>query len=667
MKINKLTIENIGLLNGLHEFDLTSISDGDISKPIVLIGGLNGSGKTTMFDAIKLCLYGKSMFHRISDQVYDQYLYDKIHYSKATGELADFASVSLQFDYSHFGLVSSYFITRRWEYNKNKIEESFSIFKDGKILDSIQKEFWQDFVKELIPIGLSELFFFDGEKIQKIITNDNDSEFRNSIKSLLGIDLIERLITDLKIYQTRNLKRKISSKLKEELAAFESKKKFLDNDLQKVNTYLSSLENDVLNNENNIEKYKNKISAQGGIFLESKNDLKIEASVLENKIEASEERMRDIASDNLPIAILSSLSLRLKSHLKSEIESRESKIAEDILQAKKTELLTKLKANLKQLDIKEDFQKTFNLFLENEIDVIFSTGSVKRIKEIFYFSRKLTQQIIDVIDSSVQSIPRQLEEMKTQYEITHRNLQQVRRSINQAPAEELIKPMFDKMNQLVSKQVELQTQKSKLLENKNQISIQIAEVDREINKLLENQKQYEKNDIKLTLSEKSLSVLKRYKSELAVKKVKELERMFKMSFNLLHRKKIMIDKISIDPVTFEINLYDSSKKRIVKENLSSGEKEIYAIALISALAKVSGHNLPFIIDTPLGRLDSEHRLNLINNFFPKASHQMIIFSTNTEVDKELFDSLQPYLARAYNIEYDHKKGLSTVEGGYFWK
>jgi len=667
MKINKLMIENIGLLAGSHFFDLSSSIVKDISKPIVLIGGLNGSGKTTMFDAIKLCLYGRSLFHRISDEDYNQYLYDKIHYSKVTGLLAEFASVSLEFEYSHFGVVSSYIITRKWEYKNNKIDESFSISKDNLPLDAVQKEFWQDFIKELIPISLSELFFFDGEKIQKIISSDNDSEFRNSIKSLLGIDLIERLITDLKIYQTRNLKRKITSKLKEELESFEAKKEKLGIEMIKINTQLSSLENNVLNNENDIEKYRNKITAQGGNFLEFENDLKIEAGMLEKEIEAMEERFRDIASANLPVVILSSLSLRLKDHLSAELNARESKIADKALQTKKTELLTKLKTNLKQLDVKEDYLRTFNLFLENEIDLIFSPEPMKRVKEIFFFSSKLAQQIIDVIDNATRTIPQQLEKLKSEYETSHRKLQQVRRSINQAPAEELLKPMFDKMNQLVSKQVELQTKKSKLLEDKHQFDTKIALIDREINKLLESQKQYKKNDTKLALSEKSLSVLNKYKLELAVKKVKELERMFKMSFNLLHRKKIMIDKISIDPVTFEINLYDSSKKRIVKENLSSGEKEIYAIALISALAKVSGHNLPFIIDTPLGRLDSEHRLNLIKNFFPRASHQMIIFSTNTEVDKKLFDSLQPYLARAYNIEYDQKLGVSNVEGGYFWK
>lgn len=667
MKINKLTIENIGLLFGIHEFDLSSTNDMENSKPIVLIGGLNGSGKTTMFDAIKLCLYGRSLFHRISDEDYRQYLYDKIHYSKVSGKLSEYASVSLQFDYSHFGVVSSYFITRRWSLIDDKINESFNINKEGEVLDSIQKDFWQDFIKELIPIGLSELFFFDGEKIQKIITGENDSEFRNSIKSLLGIDLIDRLITDLKIYQTRNLKREISSKLKEELNAFEASKKILDNDLQKINTILSSLENDVLLNENNIEKYKNKISAQGGNFLESKNDLKIEAGGLEKEIETLEDKMRDIATDNLPVAILSTLSLRLKDHLNAELKSRESRIAEIILRDKKNELLSKLISNINQLDIKEDYRKMLNLFLENEIDVIFSPKSINQIKEIFNFSGKLTQQIIHVIDTSVDSIPKQLEKMKSEYETTHRKLQQVRRSINQAPEEELLKPMFDKMNLLVSRRVELQTQKAKLEEDKHRFNIQIVEIDREIGKILEKQKQGVKNDTKLSLSDKSLSVLKKYKLELAVKKVKELERMFKMSFNLLHRKKLMIDKISIDPVTFEISLFDISKNRIVKENLSSGEKEIYAIALISALAKVSGHNLPFIIDTPLGRLDSEHRLNLIKNFFPRASHQMIIFSTNTEVDKELFNSLQPYLARSYNVEYNQKLGLSTVEGGYFWK
>ncbi|RLC55439.1 MAG: DNA sulfur modification protein DndD, partial [Candidatus Cloacimonadota bacterium] len=490
---------------------------------------------------------------------------------------------------------------------------------------------------------------------------------RNSIKSLLGIDLIERLITDLKIYQTRNLKRKITSKLKEELESFEAKRDKLDSDLQKIISRLASLENEVLKNDDDIKKYRNKITAQGGSFLESKNDLKIEAGILDEKIKDIEESMRIIAADNLPVAILEPLAMRLKTHLHAELISRERKITDKVLKSKKTELLTKLKANLKQLDIKEDYQKTFNLFLENEIDVIFSSDPKKHVKEIFFFSSKLTQQIIDVIDNTALSIPMQLEKLKSTYETSHRKLQQVRKSINQAPVEEIIKPMYDKMTQLVSKQVELQTRKSKLQEDKHQVEIQIALINREINKLLVSQKQYKKNDTKLMLSEKTLNVLNKYKAELAVKKVNELERMFKMSFNLLHRKKIMIDKISIDPVTFEINLYDSSKKRIVKENLSSGEKEIYAIALISALAKVSGHNLPFIIDTPLGRLDSEHRLNLIKNFFPRASHQMIIFSTNTEVDKKLFDSLQPYLARAYNVEYDNTKGLSTVEGGYFWK
>ena len=61
-----------------------------------------------------------------------------------------------------------------------------------------------------------------------------------------------------------------------------------------------------------------------------------------------------------------------------------------------------------------------------------------------------------------------------------------------------------------------------------------------------------------------------------------------------------------------------------KDELSAGEKQIYAIAILEALAKTSGRHLPIIIDTPLGRLDSEHCTKLINNYFPYASHQVII-------------------------------------------
>ena len=138
------------------------------------------------------------------------------------------------------------------------------------------------------------------------------------------------------------------------------------------------------------------------------------------------------------------------------------------------------------------------------------------------------------------------------------------------------------------------------------------------------------------------------------------------SSNILHRKKDMISKIEINPNNFDIYLYDNRKKIIKKSSLSSGELEIYAISMLWSLAKISGQKLPFIIDTPLARLDSIHRDNLINLFFPHASHQMIIFSTNTEVDKKYFDKLKPFISKSYLLEFNERNNQTNVKKGYFW-
>lgn len=104
-----------------------------------------------------------------------------------------------------------------------------------------------------------------------------------------------------------------------------------------------------------------------------------------------------------------------------------------------------------------------------------------------------------------------------------------------------------------------------------------------------------------------------------------------------------------------------------KESLSAGERQIYAIAMLDALAKTSGRKLPIIIDTPLGRLDSKHRKKLVENYFPSASHQVIILSTDTEIDKTYLTSLKDHISHTIMLDYIGTEGSSSVEPGYFWK
>ena len=115
-----------------------------------------------------------------------------------------------------------------------------------------------------------------------------------------------------------------------------------------------------------------------------------------------------------------------------------------------------------------------------------------------------------------------------------------------------------------------------------------------------------------------------------------------------------------------ISLFDYSNTEIPKEQLSAGEQQMFAIAMMWALRQLSGRPYPVVIDTPLGRLDSDHRDNLVNQYFPHVSHQVILFSTDTEVDKSYFEELQSNISHSYHLEYDSLSGATSVNQGYFW-
>ena len=105
---------------------------------------------------------------------------------------------------------------------------------------------------------------------------------------------------------------------------------------------------------------------------------------------------------------------------------------------------------------------------------------------------------------------------------------------------------------------------------------------------------------------------------------------------------------------------------IPKSDLSAGEKQIYAISMLWGLAKTSGRPLPIIIDTPLGRLDTDHRRLLTEHYFPFASHQVIILSTDSEIDQVYFRGLRQSISQAYRLDFSTEENGTKVNSGYFW-
>jgi len=150
------------------------------------------------------------------------------------------------------------------------------------------------------------------------------------------------------------------------------------------------------------------------------------------------------------------------------------------------------------------------------------------------------------------------------------------------------------------------------------------------------------------------------------KHAERLERLVLESFTHLLRKRALVTGLKIDPGTFRIELTGGDGKPLALDRLSAGERQLLATSLLWGLAKASGRPLPTIIDTPLGRLDSSHRRHLLDRYFPVASHQVVLLSTDEEVDEASLARLKPFVGRSYTLTFDERTHSTTINSGYFW-
>jgi len=166
-------------------------------------------------------------------------------------------------------------------------------------------------------------------------------------------------------------------------------------------------------------------------------------------------------------------------------------------------------------------------------------------------------------------------------------------------------------------------------------------------------------------SEKARNTLNSFRTNIVKQHVGNMETLMLESFQKLLRKSELAKGLKINPETFEATLFGGDGNALPFDRLSAGERQLLATSMLWGLARASGRPVPTVIDTPLGRLDSDHRTNLIERYFPNASHQVILLSTNEEIVNGYLKKLAPYIARTYLLEHNEKRGQTKIVEGYF--
>ena len=666
MLFSKIILENYGVYKDRQVFDFSSSSE----KPIILCGGTNGAGKTTLFNSIMLCLYGQDSFEkRTTKKDYEEFLKRKIHRYLGSKAIADFAAITIEFEYYHQGKVENYSVSRLWKNDDGKIIENFSIKKNGEKLDSIDESQWHQFIRELLPRGVARLFFFDGEKIVKIAKEGNeDIEIKSSFDMLLGLDLVEQLKSDLEINLMRNMK----GGAKE----IQEKKDELDTELGQLEKNISELmikrerktvELDEI--QKTVDEYEEKISRLGGGYATQRHELQNKESVLKEKTVNIEEDIREICLDALPFSMIPKQLEELVEQINQDQEITKNQFEKQSLEKNLSQVSKEINEDKFWNDFKADsnLKKEISSKIEELFQEKISSKSSEIQNPIIDLSPNDTVKILDTIKNIDTVLLSKLENHTIEYNKITEELQKIETALNNAPNDDEIGPLIAKLNSEHEKIGVIKTEFDHLDQKIHEQTSLIGLKKSALRQIVDEKYKQKASETNLQVTRDVQKVLDLYSSKLREKKLQLLEQYLIEAIQVLIHKDDFIEKVAIDKKTFAMRLYRKNSQEMLKDELSEGEKQMFATAVLWALAKTSGRPLPFMIDTPLARLDVEHRGKLVEIFFPSASHQVVIFSTDAEIDEKYYAQLKPFISKSYLMKYDSGSGSAKVEEGFFWE
>jgi DNA sulfur modification protein DndD len=251
-------------------------------------------------------------------------------------------------------------------------------------------------------------------------------------------------------------------------------------------------------------------------------------------------------------------------------------------------------------------------------------------------------------------------------ERTTRELHRLEGALQKVPADDVLGPLLEELRRLHAEHAAAGRDAFQAEDNVASTQTALATIERQRDQLGASLVSFAAQKLRMELAGATERVLQEYKDRLLEKKVQQLQGYVTECFIQLCRKHDALRRITVNPKDFSVTLWDRRERPIPKSQLSAGEKQIYAVSMLWALARASGRPLPMIVDTPLARLDSAHRNLLLQRYFPHASHQIVLLSTDTEIDQAAFLELKPYLANAYRLEFDSTEGATMMTHGYFW-
>ena len=647
MIISKLTLYNFGVYAGENTFEFYN------DKPVVLIGGMNGRGKTTFLEAVLLAFYGSNSFAFAESgyKSYGQYL--KSFVNKADGTQNTYVELEFKLDGE---TNESYVVNRQWSGKSQRIHEKISVFKDAE-LNEFLTENWSMFMENILPSGLSNFFFFDGEKISELALDNTNEQMKESIKKLLGVSVLDTLENDIERIVSRIIKRSGRVHYSQKLEALKDEKTRADGALRALDEQIKELNTLLGDKQKKLEKAKAYYTTRGGDVFAQQKDLLNQRAYLSATIEQKQVQLAKLAEEELPLSLVSNLLEMIQNQAEKEHESK----AMDYALQKMRALLDKYTMTDLRMPSDESSISRFISFVEDQAEKE-TTASV------YNLSDQALYQLNNLVSRSLLATEKQTLQVLSERNQSKKKADQIDSYLSVDIDEKGLVKVYEKIKTLEKEIIEIKVeikaeQKRRVTLNSDALRVN-SEYKRFVEDILEKLELNDDGDRLLKYAQQANDILQEYRIRLQRQKTGVLATTMAQCYKKLANKKL-IEKIEMDEVTLDFSYLDYNGELIPNSSLSAGERQLMVISLLWALAICSKKELPVIIDTPLSRMDSNHRVSLITTYFPQASKQTIILSTDSEIDQHYYEIMRDNVGDEFTIVYNDVKKCSTIRRGYF--
>jgi DNA sulfur modification protein DndD len=657
MYFTKIELHNFGIYKGHHEMNLSNQVG---NRNVTLIGGLNGRGKTTFLDAILLALYGKQALKYIQENArsYERLLAEHIN-KHATDDLT-YVAVALCLDDG-----TTLRVCRSWKLKGKKIDESISVEKNG-IIDKYLGESWSYYIEEILPFGIARFFFFDNEKITQLADDASFEQIKTSIKSAIGVTTIEKAITHID---------EVIRRKKDALQTFEKSEinqdyQDVEVQLKEINTKIEEARRSAEILKSNCESIAITIETKEKEFWASGGDLTLSRDAIKQEKEKIRARVQEIR-DEIMLWV-------------SDPATPLFMCRELVMQAYDTERTEQRKAALKLSDpiigqIQEHILDRFNQsnFDARTLEII--TDIVKQEIKKFTSSDEAAEHIsmspttMFLFERLIGSVFRELDvKIKTIISFVdsqENELMSLDAHLGESDEKTMAMKLYEALKDYERKKAladdQYQKQQSLIESLERQKDILHSKRLQLIKAIAEKENTNDDNARIIRYSALSIEVLKNFKIRLQREKIDKLSVTATECFQTLVEKDSLVSKINIDTDSLDVTILDPDGNELLKNQLSAGEQQMFAISIVWALAKTSGYKAPVVIDTPMARLDSSHRANFVTRYLPAASSQVLVLSTDEEIYGRYLDMIRENVIDYFTLHYREDEQCTSIINGYF--